>query len=184
MALAEEIEAAREAATAFARAGEEVAGVVPTEPAEGVRVYLCAYADTGGESHAWLALDAGGAPVDDRRLLRDAASIAALCELAEESAGGGDLPALRARLAELRETERPEGIEEAEEAAARLEAAIQPPPRVATPAYLDAIGTAAAALERALGGHGSPFAEALTFGMAAAEEFAAEVEGTYRLELV
>jgi hypothetical protein len=48
MALAEEIEAAREAATAFARAGEEVAGVVPTEPAEGVRVYLCAYADTGG----------------------------------------------------------------------------------------------------------------------------------------
>ena len=58
------------------------------------------------------------------------------------------------------------------------------PPRLATPAYLDAIGAAAAALERALGGHGSPFAEALTFGMASAEEFAAEVEGTYRLELV
>jgi hypothetical protein len=184
VALAEEIEAAREAAKAFARPDEEVVGVVPTEPAEGVRVYLCAYENGGGESRAWLALDGTGAPVDDRRILRDAASIAALCELAEESAGGGDLPELRARLAELRATERPEGIEEAEEAAARLEAVIQTPPRLATPAYLDAIGAAAAALERALGGHGSPFAEALTFGMASAEEFAAEVEGTYRLELV
>lgn len=184
MALAEEIEAAREAATAFVRPGEELVGVVPTEPAEDVRVYLCAYANDEGESRAWLALDGAGAPVDDRRLVRDAASIAALCELAEESAGGGDLPELRARLAELRASERPEGIEEAEEAAARLEAVIQPPPRLATPAYLDAIGSAAAALERALGGHGSPFAEALAFGMAAAEEFAAEVEGTYRLEFV
>jgi hypothetical protein len=182
VALEEEIEAARTAAAAFVREGEELVGVVPTEPAEGARVYLCAYAN--GDERAWLALDGDGATVDDRRLVRDAASIAALCELAEESAGGGDLPELRARLAELRETERPEGIEEAEEAAARLEAAIQPPPRLATPAYLDAIGNAAAALERALGGHGSPFAEALTFGLASAEEFAAEVEGTYRLELV
>jgi hypothetical protein len=34
-------------------------------------------------------------------------SIAAMCELAEESAGGGDLGELRARLVELRLTERP-----------------------------------------------------------------------------
>jgi len=182
MALAEEIEAARTAATAFAAAGDELVGVVPTEPADGARVYLCAF--VRGEARAWLALDDAGRVVDDRRLVRDAAAIAALCELAEESAGGGDLPELRARLAELRETERPDGIEDAEDAAARLEAAIIPPPRLASPAYLDAIGSAAAELERALGGHGSPFAEAMQTGLAAAEEFAAEVEGTYRLELV
>ncbi len=61
-----------------------------------------------------------------------------MCELAEESAGGGDLGELRARLVELRLTENPEGIEEAEVAAAELQEAIQPPPRVASVAYLDA----------------------------------------------
>jgi hypothetical protein len=182
VSLEDELSAARESALGHAAEEEEVVAVIPAEPGSGTRVYLCAYEANG--QRAWLALDADGAPIADRVLVRDAVSIAALCELAEESAGGGDLPELRARLAELRETERPEGIEEAEEAAARLEAAIQPPPRLATPAYLDAIGNAAAALERALGGHGSPFAEALTFGLASAEEFAAEVEGTYRLEIV
>ena len=52
--------------------------------------------------------------------MREAASLAALCEVAEESAGGGHLPELRARLAELRETDNPVGIEEAEAAAAAL----------------------------------------------------------------
>jgi hypothetical protein len=176
VALAEEIEAARAAATPFAEDGEELVGVVPTEPDAAARVYLCAFAR--GEERVWLALDDSGRPVGDRRLVRDAAAIAALCELAEESAGGGDVPEL------LRERERPEGIEDAEEAAARLDEALLPPPRLASPAYLDAIGAAAADLERALGGHGSPFAEAMQTGIGAAEEFAAEVEGTYRLEFV
>jgi hypothetical protein len=182
VALAEEIEAARAAATPFAEDGEELVGVVPTEPDAAARVYLCAFAR--GEERVWLALDDSGRPVGDRRLVRDAAAIAALCELAEESAGGGDVPELRRRLADLRERERPEGIEDAEEAAARLDEALLPPPRLASPAYLDAIGAAAADLERALGGHGSPFAEAMQTGIGAAEEFAAEVEGTYRLEFV
>ena len=69
-----------------------------------------------------------------------AVSIAALCELAEEAAGGGKLEELRAQLLSLRLTEHPEGIEEAEEAALELERTIGAPPRLATPAYLDAVG--------------------------------------------
>ena len=86
----------------------------------------------GDGERSWLALDAGGAPIADRVLVRDAVAIAAMCELAEESAGGGDLGELRARLVELRLTDNPEGIEEAELAAAELQEAIAPPPRLAS----------------------------------------------------
>ena len=116
--------------------------------------------------------------------MRDAVAIAALCELAEESAGGGDVGELRARLVELRLTEDPEGIEEAEVAAAALQEAIQDPPRVASVAYLDAIGQAAARLEQALGQvGGSPFAEAMKTGVTAAEDLADDVERSYRVPL-
>jgi hypothetical protein len=156
--------------------------VVPAEPGEGERVYLCAY--RRGEEESWLALDPAGAAIIDRALVRRAVSIAALCELAEESAGGGDLDELRSRLAELRETENPDGIEEAETAAADLQATIQPPPRIANVAYLDAIGAAAGRLERALGEvGGSPFAEAMKSGTAAAEELATDVVRAYKRPL-
>jgi hypothetical protein len=156
--------------------------VVPAEPGEGERVYLCAY--RRGEEESWLALDSAGAAITDRALVRRAVSIAALCELAEESAGGGDLDELRSRLAELRETENPDGIEEAETAAADLQATIQPPPRIANVAYLDAIGAAAGRLERALGEvGGSPFAEAMKSGTAAAEELATGVVRAYKRPL-
>lgn len=179
MSLEEELAAAGEAARAYAADGEELVGVVPTEPGHGARVYLCAY--SGGEERSWIALDAAGKPVADRALLRDAVSIAALCELAEESAGGGDVGELRARLVELRLTDKPEGIEEAEQAAAALQEAIQAPPRVATVAYLDAVGLAAARLEQALGETGgSPFAEAMKGGVAAAEELTADVLRGYK----
>jgi len=74
-----------EAAVAYAADGEELAGIVPAEPSEGVRLYLCAYRH--GEKTAWLVLDADGAPVEDRSLVRDAVSIAALWELANEVRG-------------------------------------------------------------------------------------------------
>src|SRR5581483_9183997 len=102
MLTSEEIERAAEAAAAFAGPGERVAGVVAAEPFEGGRLYLCAFESDDG--HAWLALDAEGNPVAARRAVREAASLAALCEVAEETAGGGDLPELRAQLAELRRT--------------------------------------------------------------------------------
>ena len=153
--------------------------MVPAEPAE-TRVYLCAF--EGERGPAWLALDGEGEPLTDRGLVRDAVSIAALCELAEESAGGGDLDDLRARLAELRVTEAPEGIDEAEAAVGELEQTIVAPPRVASIGYLDAIGRAAERLEEALGSAGSsPFAAAMKSGLAAADDLADEVERGYKL---
>jgi hypothetical protein len=178
VALADEIAAAGAAARAFADEGEEVVGVVPAEPTGGERVYLCAYAN--GSGRRWLALDTEGEPVGDWRLVRDAVAIAAMCELAEETAGGGDVGELRARLVELRLTENPEGVEDAEVAAAALQETMERAPRVASVRYLDAIGLAAARLEQALGDHGSPFADAMRAGVGAAEELAAEVERSYK----
>jgi hypothetical protein len=181
MGLEEEIGAVRAAAVRHADPGEEVVGIVPAEPG-GSRVYLCAFQSESGE--AWLALDPAGGPIADRGLVRDAVSIAAMCELAEESAGGGDLPDLRARLAELRATEAPEGIDEAEAAIAELEQTILEPPRVASIEYLDTIGRAAGRLEEALGSAGgSPFAAAMKSGLAAADDLADVVERGYKLPL-
>jgi hypothetical protein len=117
-------------------------------------------------------------------VVRRAASIAGLCELAEESAGGGELDALRERLVALRLTESPLGIEEAEEAALALQQTIGAPPRVAEPAYLDRVGAATRRLEQALGdAGGSPFAEAMKAGMDAVDEFAREVERHHKRPL-
>ena len=182
MGLDEQLLVAAGAAVRFADDGEEVAGVVPTEPGPGRRVYLCAY--RRGEAQSWLAIDSAGRPVADRGIVREAVSIAALCELAEESAGGGDVAALRARLVELRLAENPEGIEEAEAAAAELEASILAPPRVASVGYLDALGAASRRLERALGDAAeSPFAAAMKAGMRAAEELAEQVVRAYKRPL-
>jgi hypothetical protein len=179
MSLEDELSAARDSAIAHAADGEELVAVIPAEPGRGARVYLCAFAR--GEERAWIALDGGCELIADRVLVRDAVSIAAMCELAEESAGGGDVGALRARLVELRLTENPEGIEEAEVAAAELQGVIQPSPRVASVAYLDALGVAATRLEATLGEVGrSPFAEAMKSSVAAADELATEVEQSYK----
>jgi hypothetical protein len=74
-----------DSAVVYAADGEEVVGIVPAEPASGLRLYVCAY---GHENEStWLVLDATGVPVEERALVRDAVSIAALCEVAEEAAG-------------------------------------------------------------------------------------------------
>jgi hypothetical protein len=74
-----------EAAVVHAAEGEEVAGIVPAEPAGGLRLYVCAYG--AEEATSWLVFDATGTPVEERSLVHDAVSIAALCEVAEEAAG-------------------------------------------------------------------------------------------------
>lgn len=159
----------------------EVTGILAAEPSAGRRVYLVAFG--AGEEGVWLVVDNDAAPVVRREDVRDTASVVALCELAADVAGGGDVAGLRARLAEVRVTENPPGIEAAEVAALTLEQAIGEEPRVASPAYLDAVGFAARELERLLGETASPFAEALRSGTAAVEEFAKDVERRYAVDL-
>ena len=105
-------------------------------------MYVCAF-ETDDAAPPWLALDGDGRPLRERRDVRDAVSIAALCEVAEEAAFPGDLDELRAQLVALRIAEAPEGIEEAEAAARALQHVLGAPPHVASPERLDAIGEAA-----------------------------------------
>jgi hypothetical protein len=179
-----DLERIAEPAASFAEEKETLVGIVPTEPAAGLRLYLCAYQWSSGET-SWLVLDDEGQPVLQRSLVRDTASIAALCELAEEAAGGGNLESLRARLAELRATESPEGIGEAEAAVDDLQTVLGSPPVLATPARLDAIGEATRRLELALGeGMNSPFACIMRDSSESVQAFTADVEAAYKRELV
>jgi hypothetical protein len=182
VALRDDLARLARAAAEHAGPGEELAGVVAAEPAPGERTYLCAY--VRGEERSWIVLDETGEPVLDRAKIRRTASIAGMVELAEESAGGGELDELRDRLVALRLTESPPGIEEAEAAALELERTIGVPPRVAEPAYLDRVGAATRRLEQALGdASASPFAEAMKRGMASVEELERDVLANYRLPL-
>jgi hypothetical protein len=183
VALRDDLDRAAAAAAPFAGDGEELTGVVPAEPEPGERTYLCAFA--AGAERTWLVLDDRGEALTSRDAVRRTVSITAMCELAEESAGGGELGELRERLVALRLTENPPGIEEAEDAALALEQAIGAPPRLAEPAYLDRVGDATRRLEEALGpSGGSPFAEAMKMGLGTVEELAHDVESNYKLSLV
>ena len=153
MGLAEDLERAAVAARAHAGPGEQLSGVIAAEPAEAERVYLCAFAEAG-DSQTWIALDAAGEVIFDRRLIRDAVAIAALCEAAEEAAASG------------------------------LERVLEAPPRLATPAYLDELGAAARELEQANGHvSDSPFAEAMRAATPAIEELTLSVERGYKAPL-
>ena len=158
--------------------------VLAAEPHVGERVYVCAFEEADG-GRTWLALDREGVAISERQRVRDAVSIVALCELAEEIAAGGDLDELRSQLAALRVTENPAGIEEAEEAALTLQRVLGAPPMLATPARLDQIGAATRTLEVALGGvmQGSPFAAAMKGASEVVEALFADVAGSYRLPL-
>ena len=177
MALAEDLE------RIAAAAGEhgDVRAVLAAEPALSRRMYLVALGED--EGRRWLVLDDASSPVTRREDVRDVASIVAMCELAEDLAGGGDLEQLRAQLAQVRMVEQPPGIEEAEEAALALERVIGAPPRVASPAYLDDVGAATVALERALGEVSSPFSDAIRSATGAVDEFVKEVERAYAVPL-
>jgi hypothetical protein len=180
--LTDDLRRAAEAAVRYAEPGEELTGIIPAEPAAGERVYLCAYA-LDGEERTWLVVDDAGRAVDNRLVVRDTVSIAALCELAEETAGGGDLDELASELVALRLTEAPEGIEEAENAVRGLQMVIGSGARVASLDRLDEVGEATRRLEVALGGGGSPFAEAMKAAIDSAEALQQDVERNYKREL-
>ncbi len=177
MALGEDLERIAGAASAHG----EVTGVLAAEPARGRRFYLVALG--ADESRRWVVLGDDGQPIDAREDVRDTASIVAMCELAADLAGGGDLEQLRTQLAQVRMVEQPPGIEEAEAAALALERVVGAPPRVASPAYLDEVGVAALVLERSLGEAVSPFSSAIRSGAGAVEQFVQEVERGYLYDL-
>jgi hypothetical protein len=181
VALSDDLRRAAEAAVRYADAGEELSGIIPAQPTAGVRVYLCAY--TLDHRRTWLVVDDDGKVIDSRDLVRDTVSIAALCELAEETAGGGDLDDLSAELVALRLTEAPAGIEEAEAAVRALQGAVGEPPHLASPERLDDLGRATRRLETALGEGGSPFAEAMKAAMTTIDAVTADVERNYKREL-
>jgi hypothetical protein len=185
MALADELARIAVVVEAEAKPGERLAAVLPTEPHPGRRVYLCTFALGDDERRTWLAVDERCVGIDDRSLVRDAVSILASCELAEENAGGGELEELHGRLVALRLTEAPAGIDDAEEAVLDLQHVIGVPPVLATPARLDAIGVAVRRLEVALGGglQPSPFAEAMRAGRDVVDALLLDVESSYRRSL-
>jgi len=176
MALEEDLEQIAATASAHGR----VTAVLAAEPASGLRRYLVAFGD---DERRWLVLDGDGTVVTRRDEIRDTASIVAMCELAEDLAGGGDLEQLRAELARVRIVEQPPGIEEAEDAALALERVLGAPPRLATPAFLDDVGAATVVLERALGESTSPFSAAIRGATGAVDEFVREVERDYGVAL-
>ena len=170
-------------AAAHVREGETVSGVLPTEPATGRRVYLCSVDDADGV-RSWIAVGEDGAAVADRAELRAAVSVAALCEVAEDAAGGGALEDLIQRLDELRGADGPPGIDAALEAAHALRAVIGEPPQLATAGRLDEIGAATRRLEQELDPlGGSPFAAAMRSSQDAVAELRREIEAGYLIPL-
>lgn len=177
--LGQQLERVAAAALAWAADEETVVAVIPAEPDPGLLVFLIAFETLGAPEvpRTWVALDGDAQPVVAWPTVRDAVSIAALCEVAEEVAGGGDLDELRSQLVALRLIESPPGIDEALTAVGALERALGRPPRVASPGYLDGVGGAVRMLERALGDMGqSPFTEAMKQAPGAIEALTREVE--------
>lgn len=171
MGLGEELELVAATAGRHAAPGEQLAAVIPAEPSAGERVYLCAFSDGREEgARSWIALDHRGAAVAERRVVRDAVAIAALCEVAEERGEG------------LAEAVRTSGLEAPDEAVAELERALRPAPRLATPSYLDEVGAATRALELALGAE-SVFAQAMRAASSTVEELELDVERGYKVPL-
>jgi len=170
-------------ASAHAPEGGAVSAILAAESNPGLRAYLCAFEAADG-SRSWLVLDDEGAAVTARSDVRDAVSIAALCEIAGESAAGGDLDEILSQLVALRLTESPEGIDEAEEAVRALQRTVGTPPHLASPGRLDEIGAATRRLEQALDPAApSPFTAALKSVQGTIDELLKEIEQTYRVPL-
>ena len=181
--LVDDVERVAIAAAAAAGDGERVAAVLPVDTVPGGRAYICAYTSDGG-ARTWVVLDDDARTLTRREAVRAAVTLAALCEVAAESAALGDLDDLRARLVALRLTEDTPGIDEAEAAIAGLQEVLGTPPQVASPARLDAIGAAVRRLELALDPTAaSPFGLAMQSAQGSVDEIVREVEAGYRGQL-
>jgi hypothetical protein len=135
---------------------EEVAAVIPCDPrGNGDLVFLCALRAAGSDDlTGWLAISADGSAITDPDTVHRTASIVALCETAEEAAGVPDVDALVTAVQTGRRLA--DGIPRLSEALA----ACEPPaialaegaatPRVASDAYVDAVGRELNRLDGAL----------------------------------
>ena len=85
MSLSEDVGRIAEAAARYAAPGEELAAVCPSSLRQ-ASASISAHSRQADGHQSWLALDDRGSPLTNRTLIRDAASIAALVEIAEESA--------------------------------------------------------------------------------------------------
>jgi hypothetical protein len=85
VALSDDVSRIAAIAGTHAAPGEDVAAVLAVESARSERLYLTAFA-TADSEHRWLALTENGQPVTNRERVREAASIAALVEVAEDAA--------------------------------------------------------------------------------------------------
>jgi hypothetical protein len=85
MALSEDVSRIAGVAATHRDPGQRVVAVIAVETAASERVYLAAFADAERKQE-WIALDHDGMPVTSRARVREAASIAALVEVAEEAA--------------------------------------------------------------------------------------------------
>jgi hypothetical protein len=183
MLTGDDLDRAAEQAEAAAGEGSRASGVLATEAEPGQRTYLVSI-DLADGTRGWIAVRGDGVPVTSRAEVRAAVSIAALCEVASDSAGGGDLDGLLASLVEVREREAPEGIEDAIAAAEALRDVVGAPPQLSTAERLDAIGAATRRLEQELDPGGpSPFAAALKSAQGAVSELQREVEAGYLVGL-
>ncbi|HEY3764804.1 MAG TPA: hypothetical protein VGL44_06565 [Gaiellales bacterium] len=163
MTLEQELETTLAAAGRHAGPGEHAVAVIAAEPQSGTRVYVVAF-ESGGEL-GYVALDAAGAAVSDRRLIKDAVTLAALAERAEEVSGATAAEELAERFGAAARTLRAAGATVAADAAdavvataGRLSAAAAGP-RAATPQFLDALAPLAAELASVLDAF-VPYAEA------------------------
>jgi len=155
--LEQELEAAANAARALA-AGLSVAAVMASQPGRSDRVYLVALGRDG--DHSYVALDGGLSPVSDRRLVRDAVVMLGLAERAEEASIAIHADRLVDEFAAAEAALRQAGRAQQATAAADVRAALTAlseaadGPRVATPDYLDRLGSASGRLAVALNAYG------------------------------
>jgi hypothetical protein len=82
--LSDDVRRIAAAAERFAGGGERVEAVLPAEPTPGERTYLVAFA-SNGVGRTWLGFDDAGDPVQSRDRVREAVSITAMAEVAEEA---------------------------------------------------------------------------------------------------
>jgi len=151
--LEDELERAASAASAHAGGGRAPAAVMPAELGDGARVYLAAFESERGLGY--LALDAACVPVTDARVVRDAVSLIALAERAEEVSALIHAEAIAGRFEALADElagPDPPAAGAAREVAraAHGVSGLAAGVRLATPAYLDRVGEAARELGAAL----------------------------------